>query len=209
MANAMGLRPGHERPACELWTVAGTHSLRIPAKQCSPIQHPGHVLTRDAKVHCDVHALVAEVIGHREVLQTPAAREAVAHKIHAPHLVDRACQLQRHTLVIDSVKLPAQQVVDAPVAKAATQMWPVPTEPQNRVPAANAVRLMRESLHVRDGRTVSGPSGSSPTPRWSIAAVFPRDRGEDGRCHLTRSGRKGYCRLTNMPPSTNSAAPVT
>ena len=42
---------------------------------------------------------MAEVIGHGQVLQAPAAREAVAHKIHAPDLVDRARQLQRHTLV--------------------------------------------------------------------------------------------------------------
>jgi len=90
---------------------------------------------------------VGEVIGHREVLQAPPAREAVAHEIHAPDLVDRACQLQRHPLVdgalallapthgqvglaveavhafvIDAWKLRTQQVVDAPVAEAATHM---------------------------------------------------------------------------------------
>ena len=45
VANAMRLRPGHEGPAGELWTVVGTYSLRVPAKQRSAVQHPGHVMT--------------------------------------------------------------------------------------------------------------------------------------------------------------------
>jgi hypothetical protein len=85
---------------------------------------------------------VAEVIGHGQVLQTPPAREAVAHKIHAPDLIDRASQLKRHTLVdralallasahsqvglsveavhalvVHARELRAQHVVDAPVAE--------------------------------------------------------------------------------------------
>ncbi len=87
---------------------------------------------------------MAEVVGHREVLQTPSTREAVAHEIHAP---DRACQLQRHALidrplallasehsqvglpleavhplVIDTGKLRAQQVVNALVVKTSADM---------------------------------------------------------------------------------------
>ena len=147
MANAAGLRPGNESAAGELWPVIGAHCLRIPAKQRRPIQYPRHVLARDAKVHRNVHALMAKVIGHGEVLQAPPARQAVAHKIHAPDLVDCCCQLQRHALgdgplsflapahgqvglaveaihplVIDTGKLRAQQIVNAPVSKAATQM---------------------------------------------------------------------------------------
>ena len=88
-----------------------------------------------------------EVVGHREVLQAPAAREAVAHKIHAPDLVDRSCKLQRHTFVdralallatahgqvglpveavppfvVDPGELRAQQIVNASIAKAATHV---------------------------------------------------------------------------------------
>ena len=99
VASAMRLRPGHEGPAGELRAVVGSHRLRVPTKQRSSIQYQGHVLARDAEVHRDLHTLMAEIVGHREVLQAPPAREAVAHEIHAPHLVDRACQLQRHTLI--------------------------------------------------------------------------------------------------------------
>ena len=68
VANAVGLRPGHECPAGELWPVVGSNHLRIPTKQRSTVQNARHVLTRDAEVHRDLHALVAEVVGHSEVV---------------------------------------------------------------------------------------------------------------------------------------------
>ncbi len=130
-------------------TIPGTcaHGLRVPAKQRCSIQYPGHVFTGNTKVHRDLHAFMAEVIGYGEVLQTPPAREAVAHEIHAPDLVERARQLQRHplvdralallasahsqvglsveavhALVVDPGKFRAQQIVDAPVAESATDL---------------------------------------------------------------------------------------
>ena len=45
VANAVGLSPGHECSAGELWAVVCAHRLRIPAKQRGTIQYPGHVLT--------------------------------------------------------------------------------------------------------------------------------------------------------------------
>ena len=44
VANAVGLHPGHERPAGELRAVVGAHGLRVATKQRCPIQNAGHVL---------------------------------------------------------------------------------------------------------------------------------------------------------------------
>ena len=122
-------------------------SGRVASEDRGTVQQPGDVLSRDAVVHSDVHALVAEVVGHRQALHSPAVGQAVADEVHAPHLVDIAGHLQRHALgrraahllalahsqvglavqapdalVVDARKLRAQQIVDAPVAEAPARM---------------------------------------------------------------------------------------
>ena len=46
----------------------------------------------------DFQALMAEVVGHGQAFDAPATGQAVRDEIHAPHLVDRLGQLQRHPL---------------------------------------------------------------------------------------------------------------
>ena len=69
VANAERLRPGHEGATGELGAVVGAHCMRLATKQRRPIQYPGHVFSGNTNVHRDVHALVAAVICHGEVLQ--------------------------------------------------------------------------------------------------------------------------------------------
>jgi len=140
VADAARLRPGHEDPAGEFRAVIGAYGQRVTPKPGRLIQHPGHVLARDAVVHGDLYALVAEVISHCQVLQAPAIGQAVRDEIHAPDLIDRAGKLLRHTLVdgalallapahsqvglavepvhplvIDARELRAQQIVNTPL----------------------------------------------------------------------------------------------
>jgi hypothetical protein len=86
---------------------------------------------------------VAEVICHRQALEPPTIGQAVADEVHAPHLIDRARQLQRHPLtrralglpalahrqvrravkpvdplVVDAGELGTQKIVDPPIAEA-------------------------------------------------------------------------------------------
>ena len=86
---------------------------------------------------------MAEVIGHRQALDAPSIRQAIADEVHAPDFVDALGQLQRHALagralgllafaygqlglavqpvhalVVHAGEFRAQHVVDAPVAKA-------------------------------------------------------------------------------------------
>lgn len=98
MPNAMGLRPGHEGQAGELRAVVGTYSQRVAAEDGRAVEQACDVLARDAPVHRDVHALVAEVVGHRQELDTLAVGQAIADEVHAPYFVDVFGQLQRHSL---------------------------------------------------------------------------------------------------------------
>ena len=143
VANPMGLCPCHEGTAGEFRPIVSTHRIRIAAKQGRPIQQPGHILAANAVVGNDVHTLVAEIVRHGQALDAPAVGQAVAHEIHAPHLIDALRDLQRHALayrpfgllafphgqvsgavqpihalVIHPGKFRTQQVMDTPVAKA-------------------------------------------------------------------------------------------
>jgi hypothetical protein len=134
-------------PAGEPRTVVGTRRQRIAAEDGSLVEQPRDVLARDAPVHSDAHAFMAEVVGHRQALDSPAGTQAVADEIHTPHLIDAAGQLQRHALgrraldllalahgqvgravqavdllVVHAGVLRAQQVVDAPIAEAPTRV---------------------------------------------------------------------------------------
>lgn len=62
------------------------------------VEQASDVLAGDAEVDTDLHALVAEVIGDGETLDSMPVGQAVAHEIHAPYLVDGAGQLQWHAL---------------------------------------------------------------------------------------------------------------
>jgi hypothetical protein len=147
VANTVAVRPGHEGPTGELRTVVGANGQRVATKDGRAIKQPGDVLTRDAPVHGNVHALVAEVVGHRQKFDASSIGQAVADEVHAPHLVDALGQLQRHPLrggplgllalahgqvgfavqaihafVVHAGKLRAQQIVDAAVAKATARL---------------------------------------------------------------------------------------
>ena len=140
-------RPGDERAAGEFGAVVCAYGAGVSPEHSRPIEQPGDVLAGDAVVDGDVHALVAEVVGHGQALQSPSVGQAVADEIHAPHLIDRPGQLQRHALaggpanllafahgqvgdavqavdalVVDARELRAQKIVDAPVTEAAPYM---------------------------------------------------------------------------------------
>ena len=142
--HAMCCGPSHEGPTCELWTVVCSHGQWVASEGGRLVEQACHVLPRDPVVHGNVHALVAEVIGHSQALDAPAIGQAVRDEIHAPNIVDLLRQLQGHTftrwalyllapahgqigifvqavdpLVVDAWKLRAQQIMDTAVAKSA------------------------------------------------------------------------------------------
>ena len=96
--HAVCVGPGHEGPACELRTVVRSHGQWVASEGGRLVEQACDVLPRDPVVYGNVHALVAEVIGHRQALDTPAIGQAVRYKIHTPHIVDLLRQLQGHPL---------------------------------------------------------------------------------------------------------------
>lgn len=142
VTHVMSLRPGDEGPAGELRPVVGSHRRWIAPEDRRPVQQPRHVLTGDAIVHGDVHALVREVVGHGQALDAPAVGQTVGNEVHAPHLVDTASYRKWHALagcaphllaltnrqlrlavqpidplVVHAWELPTQQVMNAAIAK--------------------------------------------------------------------------------------------
>lgn len=81
--------------------VINSHDLGAAPKRCSPIQQTGDVMPVNAKVSCDVHAFVREVVCHRQAFDTPGdgARpiNSITDEIHAPGLVDPPSGHQRYT----------------------------------------------------------------------------------------------------------------
>ena len=71
MFDAVFLRPRHERPASEFRSVVGSDFLRVAPKQGCTVQQARDVIPANAEVCGDVHALMAEVIGHREAFDAP------------------------------------------------------------------------------------------------------------------------------------------
>ncbi len=147
VSNAMALRPADEGPAGELWPVVCPDGSWVASEPRGQLQQPDHVLTVDAVVHCNVHRLVAEVIGHGQALQASSVGQAVADEVHAPNFIDlgghaQRCALGRrpahllafahgkvgiavqpvYALVIDSEEVSAQQVVHAPISEATACM---------------------------------------------------------------------------------------
>jgi len=136
----------------------------------------------------DIHALVAEVVGHRQALQASPVGKAVADEIHAPNLVDRASQLQRHPLVDGplallalahsqvglSVKTVHPLVVDARVSG----LVPVGVDRILTVPAR--LQYPRQRQIVRDQKEAKDVRGSNLVPRESthLKLVCPSQRME-------------------------------
>ena len=52
----------------------------------------------DAVVDRNIDGLAAEVVGHGQAIQAPSVAEAVTDEVHAPHLVDPSCDVQRRAL---------------------------------------------------------------------------------------------------------------
>lgn len=84
-----------EGSAGELRPVVGAHRLRVAPEPRRLVQQPRDVFATDAEVHRDVHALVAEVVGHPQALQPAAIAQAVRDEVHAPGGVDLAGRHQR------------------------------------------------------------------------------------------------------------------
>ncbi len=140
VAHAATRGPGHECLTGEFRSVVGSDGCGVAAESRGLVEQARHVGARNAVVDRNVHTFMAEVVGHGQALQPSAVGQTVADKIHAPHLVDRFGQLQRHALgrrapdllalahsqvglavqpihplMVDARKCGAQQVVDAPI----------------------------------------------------------------------------------------------
>ena len=148
--DAVLLCPSHEYSASELWSVVSPDRLGATPKCGCSVQQTGDIVATNAKVRCDVHALTREVVSDCQALDTPGdgARptNGIAHKVHAPRLVDGQSGHQWythanalgllafpdrqtlsgvdavHTFVIDIGKLRTQNVVDHAVAPASARM---------------------------------------------------------------------------------------
>lgn len=60
--------PGHEGTACELRTVVRSNGQRVASEGGRLVEQARHIVARDPVVHGNVHALMAEVISHRQAL---------------------------------------------------------------------------------------------------------------------------------------------
>ena len=88
MPDYIALRPCHKGPTGQLRGVVSSYRLQAAPEDCSAIQQPSHLLSRNAMVGRGVHALTAQVIGHRQEFDAASISQAVAHEIHTPNLVD-------------------------------------------------------------------------------------------------------------------------
>src|ERR1700712_1507211 len=78
VADCVGVGPAHEGTARELRAVVGAHGQRVAPEDGRLVKQPRDVLARDAPVHRDTHALVAEVVGDGQALDAPPGAPAVA-----------------------------------------------------------------------------------------------------------------------------------
>ena len=62
--SAVLLSPSHKCPASELRPVVSPDILRVIPKHGGTVQQAGDLTPANAKVSCDVHALVREVVCH-------------------------------------------------------------------------------------------------------------------------------------------------
>ena len=91
----------HECSASELRPVVNPDRLGVAPKRSCPIQQTGDIVATNAKISCDVHALVREVVCHRQAFDAPrdSARptNSITNEVHALGLVDGQGSYQRHT----------------------------------------------------------------------------------------------------------------
>ena len=162
---------------------------RVASETGGPVKQSADVGARDAVVHGDVHALVAEVVGHRRALQAPAVGQTVADEIHAPYLVDAAGQLRWHALGRKTGGAPSCACA-RPGSRRCTgarRLWLTPGTP---------------------GAADRGCAGSRSAGRWAISTIRPASSawrrrlravpiavaGEPTRRHARRSDR--WCSST-------------
>ena len=69
--DAVLLCPGHKCPASEFRSVVGPDLFWVVTKRSRPVQLTGDVMPSNAEVCCDVHALMAEVVCHRQAFDAP------------------------------------------------------------------------------------------------------------------------------------------
>lgn len=84
--NVVFLGSGDEGPAGEFRAVVGSDSGRVVPEACALVQQPGRRQAAATVAHGDLHAIVAEVIGHGQALDAPSVGQAVAAEVRAPHL---------------------------------------------------------------------------------------------------------------------------
>ena len=81
------LCPSHKCPASELQPVVSSDRHGVAPKRRRPIKQTGNVMPTNAKVGSDVHALVREVVCHRQAFDAPGVdarpTNGIAHKVHA------------------------------------------------------------------------------------------------------------------------------
>ncbi len=91
----------NEGPASKLRPVVGSDSLGVAPKQCCSVQKTGHVIPAIAKVSCDIHALVREVVSDRQAFDAPGdgawPSNGITKEVHAPRLVDFQSRHQWYT----------------------------------------------------------------------------------------------------------------
>ena len=93
--HAVTVGPAVERVAGELRTLVGPDQLRQAAELPDPIEHPRHIIARDAMIDRDIDRFLRIVIDDRQALKSPSVLEAVANEVDGPHLVRRPWHLER------------------------------------------------------------------------------------------------------------------
>ena len=91
--HAVAVVPAVELVAGKLRTLIGSQHTRHTAECADPIEHPRHVLARDAVVDRDIDRFLHVVIDDRPAIEPTTVLETVADKAHRPDLVRR----QRHS----------------------------------------------------------------------------------------------------------------
>ena len=88
--DAVLLCPNHECSARELRPVVSSDRLGVAPKRRRPIKQTGNVMPTHAKVGGDVHALVREVVCHRQAFDAPGdgARptNGITNEVHASQI---------------------------------------------------------------------------------------------------------------------------
>jgi hypothetical protein len=85
--HAVAVGPAVERVGGELRALVGPDHLRQAAELPDPIEHPRHMLARDAVVDRDVGRVIHVVIDDRQALEPASILEAFARVVDGPYVV--------------------------------------------------------------------------------------------------------------------------